>query len=1033
MEEICRICLITITNDATFYCLSNDTILKTQLLDFCPEIDLSITENPVLCDQCTIVIDQIHQFKQLCVQNESTLKNRILHESNDEQEPLKEEEFVEKYTKIEDDILENERLVSTFVKEETDTEYVKNDCILMNADISCIEESITENFYYCYECNYSTNGRQNLIEHILYHGFKCNKCSYSAFNNSLLTAHNEVCSKVIETEDDSEGDISEMPYTEDGCETSRTENCFEFEILNEDRSTICSSYGTNRRQNLIDHIFAQCSYCYQRIYKTYNKSLLTGHNEVRSDIIRNSEMPYTEVGAEISCTENGFKVPRTEDNFEVPVEDHRVAGMDSSEIPHNLKYPLKTTCCWNDSSEIPRKADNSEMPCNENGSEVSCTEDNFEVPVEDHRVAGMDSSEIPRKADNSEMPCNENGSEVSCTEDNFEVPVEDHRVAGMDSSEIPRKADNSEMPCNENGSEVSCTEDNFEVPVEDHRVAGMDSSEIPCKADNSEMPCTENGSEIPCATNNFEILFEDHHGAGKETPCTKSTEYGEDTSRKETLTAHNELCSIVIREKNSSEDGVEVSDNEYTQDGSEMFHTEDDTEIAEEEEFTHQNIFYFCHQCNYSTINKQDLTNHIFTHIFKCDQCDYTTSNDSLLTAHNLLHSNIHPKNFSLNKKKVEVPSQKLQRKKRKMNSEKCTKDGSESEIIKCGECDYSTSKKSNLSRHFIAMHKYNGKQYKCDLCEYGTTDKRLLICHINRHTNKIPYKCKLCDYTCRNLRTLKGHSYKHSGKWPYECDKCGYKTITKYNITIHIQTHTNKKTYNGNLCDYSSNDLHDLNSHLYKHTGDLNKKKVEVPSQKRQRKKRKITSEKLPCTKDGSESEIKCSKCDYSTSNKSNLSRHFISMHKYNGKQFKCELCKYGTSDKRLLISHINKHTNKMPFKCKLCDYTCRHLKTLKAHSYKHSGKWPYECDKCDYKTITKYKITKHIRTHTNEKPYNCNLCDYSSNHLHDLKSHLYKHTGDYPFKCNICGYKTDGKYKYRMHLKVHAGEKPYSRKNPI
>ncbi|KAF5278833.1 hypothetical protein FQR65_LT03521 [Abscondita terminalis] len=156
----CRICLIEVTNGAVFYSLNkgNDLMLDSKLLSFVPDMDLSITLNPVACNQCTVMIHQAHEFRQLCIRNEIVLKNRTLLRS---------------------------------CTSDNDVEMDGDECLLVNTDIPiCVEESTSDmKFYYCNDCHYGTNMKDSLINHIFTHRLKCNVCSYTTPNKNVLNVH----------------------------------------------------------------------------------------------------------------------------------------------------------------------------------------------------------------------------------------------------------------------------------------------------------------------------------------------------------------------------------------------------------------------------------------------------------------------------------------------------------------------------------------------------------------------------------------------------------------------------------------------------------------------------------------------------------------------------------------------------------------------------------------------------------------------------------------------------------------------------
>ncbi|KAF5278817.1 hypothetical protein FQR65_LT03505 [Abscondita terminalis] len=165
----CRICLLEVVEDEKFYYLNdNNLMLKSKLLGFLPELDLTITQNPVACGECSIEIDKIHRFRHLCLQNEINLKNQTLLETS------------------------SNNILSL----------VEDECLLVNTDVPLwIEESTSKTiFYYCHHCHYATNDKRNLAEHIFTHRFKCSRCSYTTLDDVAFTSHKEIHSTEEELE-----------------------------------------------------------------------------------------------------------------------------------------------------------------------------------------------------------------------------------------------------------------------------------------------------------------------------------------------------------------------------------------------------------------------------------------------------------------------------------------------------------------------------------------------------------------------------------------------------------------------------------------------------------------------------------------------------------------------------------------------------------------------------------------------------------------------------------------------------------------
>ncbi|KAK4874665.1 hypothetical protein RN001_014025 [Aquatica leii] len=177
--NICRICLLEIVETEQHYFLNNDNklMLQFKLLKLLPKIDLNITTNPIACNKCMITIEEIYEFKQLCIQTETTIRNS-------RQQGAIKEELHDDNIKVE---LSNLQMVSD--------KYLE-----INKEVPvCIEESSETEMYYCYNCNFNTNKKTILIKHLvlenvkLQHNsgkpFKCNICDHACNTKSALKIH----------------------------------------------------------------------------------------------------------------------------------------------------------------------------------------------------------------------------------------------------------------------------------------------------------------------------------------------------------------------------------------------------------------------------------------------------------------------------------------------------------------------------------------------------------------------------------------------------------------------------------------------------------------------------------------------------------------------------------------------------------------------------------------------------------------------------------------------------------------------------
>ncbi|XP_023312060.1 zinc finger protein 90-like [Anoplophora glabripennis] len=119
---------------------------------------------------------------------------------------------------------------------------------------------------------------------------------------------------------------------------------------------------------------------------------------------------------------------------------------------------------------------------------------------------------------------------------------------------------------------------------------------------------------------------------------------------------------------------------------------------------------YMCNECGYESKRKDSLTKHKLRHkspakvqLYKCDTCNYAAKRKSALKRHQLTHNN-----------NVEV------------------------QMYKCRTCNYKSKFKSSLEIHQL-QHKSHSKEkmYTCDMCDYETKYRICLINHKLMHKNQ--------------------------------------------------------------------------------------------------------------------------------------------------------------------------------------------------------------------------------------------------------------------------------------------------------
>jgi hypothetical protein len=204
---------------------------------------------------------------------------------------------------------------------------------------------------------------------------------------------------------------------------------------------------------------------------------------------------------------------------------------------------------------------------------------------------------------------------------------------------------------------------------------------------------------------------------------------------------------------------------------------------------------------------------------------------------------------------------------------------------FKCDTCDYSATQRSNLKQHTHAVH-LKVKNYKCTQCSYKCGLKTGLNRHIKTvHLKVKNYKCTQCSYKAGTNHNLKTHiKIVHLKTQDFQCDHCDKPFSRKQHLNEHINsTHKKIKRFWCDVCDFSSYQR----SSFVPHSNSIHLEK-----------------------------KIKCDHvhCDKAFSQKGNLDRHVIRIHK-KLKSYNCELCNYTSCINYELKSHsIQRHAGKNP-----------------------------------------------------------------------------------------------------------------------
>ena len=345
----------------------------------------------------------------------------------------------------------------------------------------------------------------------------------------------------------------------------------------------------------------------------------------------------------------------------------------------------------------------------------------------------------------------------------------------------------------------------------------------------------------------------------------------------------------------------------------------------------------------------------------------------------------------------------------------------------KCPKCDDKFEKCWERKRHLASNHE-GEKPYKCSSCDDKFKTLREKKDHFkSNHKGEKPYKCPSCESQFSEPSKLKEHiSGVHEKNKPFLCESCPSAFARHSGLLLHIrEVHKKLKPLKCDQCTLCFSRPSGLKDHFVRvHEGKKPEKKFccdkcDIRFESRFHMIRHIQKKHVLENKSIDENNINEFRKDPEIAAMIDKAQKGIK--KALHKEFYCKLC-----DIKVLfgkIAHIRKYHSGNNIKCPKCDKTSSTYKNaLNHHIVMHERSPCLICGKFfSAKTIGRH--TRMAHTANEEKKYKCEHCGKGFVANHYLQDHINTHTGEKPHVCKVCGKGFASIGTHKMHERMHAG----------
>ena len=342
-----------------------------------------------------------------------------------------------------------------------------------------------------------------------------------------------------------------------------------------------------------------------------------------------------------------------------------------------------------------------------------------------------------------------------------------------------------------------------------------------------------------------------------------------------------------------------------------------------------------CEYCDFSTSSEKRMENHFKRRLMskhgpvKCDICGYTSCTKVGLNIH-------------VSRKHQGKPSTKMR-----------SKSGSRTEGFNCDHCDFKAFTEKRLDNHLQRRSECDYDPISCQVCGYKSCTKKGLEMHFQRRHGYLQDSSNDVKKEERAPKVPKPLSISNSKskvRHKYFCQYCDFGSQTEDRLTNHysfrMKNHTSGTLFTCDICQYRICTKHGLKMHKIKRHG-TPKSEIDV----------KPVPLVLKFSKKSLSEHKKhaCHKCDYKTTNRTDLAFHVKASLKIETPR-KCEKCSETRCTYHGLLMHYRKDHG-------------AHGVQISKNSKSKIDQW-FHCNQCDFSTKYQANLDRHQRNlHPEEK----------------------------------------------------------------